>query len=152
MVTMLFDQWSNQKRFISFLNSVLPDPQGDPWSLIAMVATLCPASWEIARCYPSVTQRNFVDDRPRSSRSVDDAMAVLSKWDEWTRLLGLVENSDKSQFFHARPKGPRALKDAGAPEDNVSDQICILGHFFQPSQQRKLHKKSRNASMRPCHL
>lgn len=87
MVTMLFDQWSNQQRFISFQNFVLPEPehvssslpQGDPWSLIAMVATLCPASWEIARCYPSVTQRNFVDDRSWSSRSAEDAMAVLSK-------------------------------------------------------------------------
>ena len=152
MVTMLFDQWSNQQRFISFQNFVLPEPehvssslpQGDPCSLIAMVATLCPASWEIARCYPSVTQRNFVDDRYWSSRSVEDAMAVLSRWDEWTRLLGLVENSDKSQFFHARPKGRRALKEAGAPEDNITDQICILGHFFQPSQQRKLHKKGQD--------
>jgi len=113
MVTMLFDQWSNQQRFVSFQNFVLPEPehvssslpQGDPWSLMPMVATLCPASWEIARSYPSVTQRNFVDDRSWSSRSVEDAMVSLSKWDEWTRLLGLVENSDKSQFFHARQKG-----------------------------------------------
>ena len=36
------------------------------------------------------------------------------------------------------------LKEAGAPEDNIIDQICILGHFFQPSQQRKLHKKEQD--------
>ena len=54
-------QWTNQQRYLSFENFVLPNPelvnsslpQGDPWSMLGMVALLTPAMWEIARRYPT---------------------------------------------------------------------------------------------------
>ena len=49
-------------------------PQGDPWSLLAMVAVLCPAMWEIDRTRPQVTQRNFVDDRSWAAPTVTEAL------------------------------------------------------------------------------
>ena len=63
-----------------FQNFVLPAsestslPQGDPWSLLAMVAVLCPAMWEIDRTRPQVTQRNFVDDRSWAAPTVTEAL------------------------------------------------------------------------------
>ena len=38
-------------------------PQRDAWSLIAMVAVLTPATWQIMHDNPTVTFRAFIDDR-----------------------------------------------------------------------------------------
>ena len=67
---MLFQQWTHQNRIMTFDGFCLPEfehvhcslPQGDPFSLIAMVAVMMPAIYQIDREFPSVTQRSFVDD------------------------------------------------------------------------------------------
>ena len=54
-------------QILIFENFVLPHaelvssslPQGDPWSLLAMIALLTPATWEIARRHPSATLENI---------------------------------------------------------------------------------------------
>ena len=151
MCSMLMDQWTNQRRFISFQNFVLPTaesvgtslPQGDPWSLLAMVAVLCPAMWEIDRTHPQVTQRNFVDDRSWGAPTVAEALNVFSIWERWSAVLGLQENKEKTQFYHAQAAGRRALCRHGIPAANVTDKICVLGHIFRPLQQKSLNAKEK---------
>ena len=152
MCRMLLAQWTNQRRYVSFQNFYLPEPehvsrslpQGDPWSLLAMVAVLCPAMLEIKRLHPQVTQRNFVDDRSWAAPSVQEALAVGDIWDRWTHLLGLINNESKAQYYHATPAGRRNLLSHNVPAANVTDQICILGHVFRPSQQRSLNAKEQD--------
>ena len=63
--------------FTKVVRRVLPEPvtvsrslpQGDAWSLIAMVAVLTPATWQILHENSSVTFRSFIDDRSWSAES-----------------------------------------------------------------------------------
>ena len=149
MCDMLMEQWTNQQWFISFQNFVLPAPesvgtslpQGDPWSLLDMFAVLCPAIWEIDRTHAQVT--NFVDDRSWAAPTVTEALDVFSIWESWSALLGLQENKDKAQFYHAQAAGRRTLCRHEIPAANVTDQICILGHIFRPLQQKSLNAKEK---------
>lgn len=61
---MLLQQWTSQQRLISFNGTCMPGmeivtrslPQGDPFSLLAMLAVLTPAIWEIRRLHPRVVR------------------------------------------------------------------------------------------------
>ena len=108
-----------------------------------MVAVLCPAMWEIDRTHPQVTQRNFVDDRSWGAPTVTEALNVFSIWERWSAVLGLQENKEKAQFYHAQAAGRRALCRHGIPAANVTDQICVLGHIFRPLQQKSLNAKEK---------
>ena len=147
--SMLHKQWTNQRRYLSFENFVLPDaelvssslPQGDPWSLLAMIALLTPATWEIARRHPSATLKTFVDDRTWATRSVTEALQIETIWASWSRDLQLKENTAKSQYFHPQQKGRNEFIDRGVPVNQVSHDIVVLGHTFRGFLQRKISHK-----------
>ena len=143
---MLHKQWTQQVRYLSFENFVLPTPesvatslpQGDPWSLLGMVALLTPATCEIARRHPDAIQKNFVDDRSWATRSMTEALQVEAIWTSWNQDLQLQENNAKSQYFHPQQKGRQELIDFGIPASQVSHDIVILGHAFRGFLQRKI--------------
>ncbi|CAE7715407.1 unnamed protein product, partial [Symbiodinium sp. CCMP2456] len=143
--TMLLQQWTHQQRLISFQGCCLdaPErvqrslPQGDPFSLLAMVATLTPCIWEIVRRFPDTELRTFVDDRTWASPSAPEALQVLEVWKSWSDLLQLRENDDKSQFYHKSISGRRSLVDHGAPVTKVTDKPVILGTVFRGACQRR---------------
>ena len=91
---MLFQQWTHQNRIMTFDGFCLPEfehvhcslPQGDPFSLIAMVAVMMPAIYQIDREFPSVTQRSFVDDRTWAAPSANVALQVEALWTSWPKL------------------------------------------------------------------
>jgi hypothetical protein len=147
--SMLHKQWTNQRRYLSFENFVWPDaelvssslPQGDPWSLLAMIALLTPATWEIARRHPSATLKTFVDDRTWATRSVTEALQIETIWASWSRDLQLKENTAKSQYFHPQQKGRNEFIDRGVPVNQVSHDIVVLGHTFRGFLQRKISHK-----------
>ena len=143
--TMLLQQWTHQQRLISFQGCCLrtPEcvtrslPQGDPFSLLAMVATLTPCIWEVVRRFPNTELRTFVDDRTWASPSASEALQVLQVWKSWSDLLQLRENDDKSQFYHKSVMGRRSLVAQGAPESKVTDKPIILGTVFRGARQRR---------------
>lgn len=139
-------QWTNQQRYLSFENFVLPNPelvnsslpQGDPWSMLGMVALLTPAMWEIARRYPTVLQKNFVDGRSFASSSMQEVLDVQAIWTSWSQDLQLQENTGKTQYFHPQARGRQSFLDHGIPANQVTDHITILGHACRGFRQRKL--------------
>ena len=150
IMSMLHKLWSNQSRILSYENACLETPelvqtslpQGDPWSQLGMVAILSPAMWNIAREHPTVIHRSFVDDRSWAADTVEETLAVEQIWKTWSGILQLKENQDKSQYFHASAKGRRKLiEQGGLPHDKVSNQINILGHYFNGLQDRQVNCK-----------
>ena len=143
---MLLNQWSNQSRYLTFENFALPVPekvstslpQGDPWSMLGMVALLTPAIWEISRKHPNVLHRTFVDDRSWAADTVQEARDVETIWKSWSSILQLQENNAKSQYFHARESGRQNFIDSGVNASQVSHDIVILGYAFRGFRQRKL--------------
>ena len=148
---MLLTQWTSQKRIITFDGFCIPEyeqvsvslPQGDPFSLIAMVAVMMPAMYQIALEFPTVTQRNFVDDRTWAAPLAHTAMEVEHLWSTWSQALNLRENTDKNQYFHATAVGRRVFVAQGAGQNKVSDQMCVLGHTFRGAKQRSLTSKEK---------
>ena len=142
---MLSRQWTQQLRLITLQGCYLPNmesaskslPQGDPFSLLAMVAVLTPCTWEIERCFPSCTLRTFVDDRTFACASPHQAFRVLDLWRSWCDLLQLRENENKTQFFHKSIAGRRVLASLGAPADKITDRPVILGTAFRGAMQRR---------------
>lgn len=149
---MFFQQWTNQRRIITFDGFCLPTPehvncslpQGDPFSLIAMVAVMMPAISQIEREYPSVIQRSFVDDRSWAAPSATVALQVEALWTSWSTTLNLRENTDKTQYYHSNIAGRRSFANAGAPRDKITDQVCILGNIFTAARRRSIHAKERD--------
>ena len=143
---MLLTQWSNQLRYLTFENFALPVPekvskslpQGDPWSMLGMVALLTPAIWEIPRKHPNVLHRTFVDDSSWAADTVHEARAVEALWKSWSSILQLQENNAKSQYFHARESGRQNFIDSGVLASQVSHDVVILGYAFRGFRQRKL--------------
>lgn len=109
-----------------------------------MVAVLTPAMYQISREFPSVTQRNFVDDRTWTAPSAFAALQVEALWTSWSGTLNLRENLDKTQYFHIKAAGRRSFATLGVPPQNVTDQACVLGNTFSPAQRRSLNPKERD--------
>ena len=84
-----------------------------------------------------------MDDRSWGAPTVTEALNVFSIWERWSAVLGLQENKEKAQFYHAQAAGRRALCRHGIPAANVTDQICVLGHIFRPLQQKSFNAKEK---------
>jgi hypothetical protein len=84
-----------------------------------------------------------VDDRSWAAPTVTEALNVFSSGNGWSTLLGLLENKDKAQFYHAQAADHHALCRHEIPAANVTDQICILAHIFRPLQQKSLNAKEK---------
>ena len=160
LCNILSSQWLHQQRIITFDGFCLPEfeqvtcslPQGDPFSLIAMVAVMMPPMCQIARDFPSVTQRNFVDDRTWAAPNADVALQVEQLWSSWSATLNLRENFDKNQYYHKDIAGRRRFTSCGAPAGKVSDHICVLGHVFSGVKQRALVPKERERFANALHI
>ena len=132
---MLLGAWTNQTRYIEYDGCVLQTPekvrrslpQGDAWSLYGLIALLTPPTINVQNSYPNTIHKTYVDDRSWASNSCAEALAVERTWQHWTNLLGLRENTMKSQYFHQSAKGRRGFIENGISREKVSDSPCLLG-------------------------
>ncbi|CAK0848374.1 unnamed protein product, partial [Prorocentrum cordatum] len=130
--------WTGQLRYMQYQGVTLrrPEevgtslPQGDPWSMIAMVAVLhLPITAIVAR-FPGTELSCFVDDRSWKSSTAQELLAVGEEWRKWSLVLGLKESEAKSQHAHWTAAGRKQLLRAGAPDTTVTDAPEILGVGF----------------------
>ncbi|CAK0832491.1 unnamed protein product [Prorocentrum cordatum] len=130
--------WTGQLRYLQCQGVTLRQPeevgtsvpQGDPWSMIAMVAVLhLPITAIVARI-PGAEFSCFVDDRSWKSSTAQELLAVGGEWRKWSLVLGLKENEAKSQHAHRTAAGRKQLLKAGAPDTAVTDAPEILGVGF----------------------
>ena len=106
MVQVLENVWCDQKRFLTLDHQVQSNPQlvnssipqGDSFSLMAMLAVLVAPTHDLVARHPQVTMRTFVDDRTFTG-PVADIIAI------WSDALSLVENQAKTIYFHRTPAG-----------------------------------------------
>ena len=112
-------------------------PQGDGFSLVAMVAVLAGPSEAIKRRHSSLTMRTFVDDRCFAD-SLQEAMQVKREWGTWSTWLGLRENFDKATHFHRRRRGRVSFLSAGVAPDRITALPKILGVQLQALQKRRI--------------
>eukprot|EP00435_Cladocopium_sp_Y103_P038804 s136_g10.t1 len=137
--------WGDQKRFLQFMDQFDPVPekvsssllQGDPWSMFGMAAMLLPAAENVKRNHPEVIQVLYADDRTLAAGSVQQLQSAIDRWHVWGDRLGLADNRQKSQFYHATTQGRRRLVQAGVASDKVCGDIKILGYCFQGVLARK---------------
>ena len=106
-----------------------------------MCAILTPATWQIAAAHPRVVLKTYIDDRSWSAPSLLEACQVQDRWSTWTALLGLLDNTNKSQYYHARAWGRRALVEHGLPVNNITSQPCILGNSFRGARARSANAR-----------
>ena len=152
--------WSHQSRFLVYDGQVLSDPipvakslpQGDAWSLVAMVAVLTPATWQIRSDFPDVTLRPFIDDRTWCAKTVEEALMVDRAWDTWSKMLGLCENKEKSQFYHRTASGRAKFCEFGVPERMITGSPCILGVCLTPAVRRKCTLKEQQRIDDSCRM
>ena len=146
---MLLGAWMNQCRYIEYDGCILQTPekvvhslpQGDAWSLYGLIALLMPPTTNVQNLYPNTIHKTYVDDRSWASNSCAEALAVERTWQHWTNLLGLRENTLKSQYFHQSAKGRRRFIENGVSPEKVSDSPCLLGSRLQGLVRRKLCDK-----------
>ena len=117
-----------------------------------MVAVLTPATSQILHENPSVTLRSFVDDRSWCAESAEGALRVNEAWADWSRALGLCENTGKSQFYHRTAKGHAKFLECGVPESMVTSSPCILGVCLTPATRRKCKAKERQRIDDSCRI
>ena len=134
--------------FLQFLNEYNPTPekvsssllQGDPWSMLGMSVMLLPAAQDVARSHPETVQVLYADDRTIAASTVLELKQVIGIWHEWGQRLGLVENRQKAQYYHATTEGRRSLLKGDVPADQISSDARVLGYCFQGTLARKDNK------------
>ncbi|CAK0891341.1 unnamed protein product, partial [Prorocentrum cordatum] len=127
--------WAGQLQYLQCQGAALRRPeevgasltQGDPWSMIAMVAVLhLPITAVVAR-FPGAELSCFVGDRSWKSSTAQELLAVGEEWRKWSLVLGLKETEAKSQHARRAAAGKKQLLRAGAPDAAVTDAPEILG-------------------------
>ena len=152
--------WENQLRFLQYDNQCLPYgirvstsmPQGDAWSLVAMVLCLAGPSRQIQEQFPTCVQRIFVDDRTCVARTAREAMLIQEAGADWSTKLGMLENQDKIRHFHARAQGRSNLALAGAPQERICQDPCVLGVHLRGRQSRRNTPKEEARLASSCKL
>ena len=145
IASLLSTTWGQQQRWLFFEGLVHQTsidvsrslPQGDPWSLAGLVATLKVPMQQISNQHPQMTARSFVDDRSWATPTAAETVEVMRKWHSWSDKLGLRENYSKTQFFAADQSCKQALLRNGVPEQQVSCYPCLLGTAFKGTARRK---------------
>ena len=135
LVHILEHQWTHQRRFLQYAGFAHSEvqlvgtslPQGDPWCPLGLTAVLTAPMRQVAEDHPQVRTTLFVDDRTWSCRTLPPLVAAGRTWQEWSRVLGMVENEAKQQWAHRQPWGRAKLIDAGVSADMVSSTIDALG-------------------------
>ena len=146
VTAMLRSIWGQQERYLEYdgrstatsehVSSSVP--QGDAWSVLAMVIALTPAMADLSARFPDSILRTYMDDRLVVSHSAEEMRQVTEGWGVWAADLGLTENHAKAEFFHASAAGRRALKQEGY-EPSLAPKI--LGMQLQGRQKRKMTKQ-----------
>ena len=152
--------WEHQLRFLQYDNQSLPQgirvstsmPQGDAWSLVAMVLCLVGPSAQIQGQFPNCILKTFIDDRTVVAQSAQDVLSIQEAWAAWSRKLGMQENQDKIRYFHASAQGRRNLALAGAPEELICQDPCVLGVHLRGRQQRQNTPKEVQRLQTSCKL
>ena len=142
-INMLEAVWCHQLRYMALDSEFLTTPlqvgssvpQGDSFSLMAMLAVLVAPTSDLVRRYPRVTLRTFVDDRTFTG-PVDQVLAMKEGWREWSSILGLTENETKTIYFHRTPNGRKKFCEFGVAADLISLKPKILGCELKPSHGR----------------
>ena len=145
IATMLTTTWSQPQRWLLFEGLVCQSPigvsrslpQGDPWSLAGLVATLKVPMQHVSSQHLQMLARSFVDDRGWSTPSAAESVEVMHKWHSWSSKLGLHENYCKTQFFAADQSCKKALLRNGVAEQQISSFPCLLGTAFKGTARRK---------------
>ena len=154
------------KGYLQFLSQIDPLPenvsssllQGDPWSMLGMTIFLLPAAEDIARHHPTVTQALYADDRSVATSAACELIHVVGRWQRWGALLGLAENTEKSQYYHPTTAGRRNLAEAGVPEEQIVADLKVLGYCFHsvngrqanPTENKRLQKAQALAQRVRC--
>ena len=108
---MLLSAWTNQSRYIEYQGCIFATPrkgQELPSSTGCVVPLWsdCPANTSDDKCAKFAPEHHPQNLR-WASDSCAEALAVGRTWKSWTNLLGLKENTMKSQCFHQSAKGRR---------------------------------------------
>ena len=139
---MLTALWTDQLRFLEYERIVHPEaqpvrtslPQGDSWSVVAMVMALTPATNSIKAAFPNSVIRTFIDDRTVVSPTAAEAVQICHEWSRWSHIRGLQENLDKATLWHSTAEGQRQLRSQGVePAPNPK----ILGVQLQGAKKRR---------------
>ena len=144
LLQILEQVWCNQQRFLTLDDQILPRPdhvetsipQGDSFSLMAMLAVLVGPTRDLVTRHPSVTLRTFVDDRTFTGPAAA-VLAMKDEWRLWSQALGLVENQAKTIHFHRTTTGRAVFRAFGVPADAIQTHPKILGCELRPAQGRK---------------
>jgi hypothetical protein len=152
--------WQDQHRLLQYGGLTHPRPvrvttslpQGDPWSLVAMVLALAGPTADICARYPRTVLRTFVDDRTFVAPSAQEAREVEEAWGAWSERLALQENSAKASYFHCSAEGCRQLRRAGAPAAKVTQAPEVLGVHFRGRQRRRNTSKEEARLAEACRL
>lgn len=115
---MLTNVWFQQQRYMYLEQCMDPTcivrrslPQGDAFSMMAMIATLTPATVALRGQFPDVVHRTYCDDRAFCG-PIATILQFKDQWCKWSEALGLKENPDKSVHWHSTAKGCKKLQEA----------------------------------------
>ncbi|CAE7249161.1 Cacna1c [Symbiodinium sp. CCMP2592] len=144
-LNMVMSVWCGQRRYLQLFDAVCPNPalvstsipQGDPWSMLAMVCMLVAPLVDIKSSHPGVVVSLYVDDRSWVTDTAVECLRVAQRWRGWSARLGLNENGDKDQFFQISRAGRRKLIENGADPLKVTDSPKILGVMLKPASGQK---------------
>ena len=75
----------------------------------------------------AIKQPVFLDDRVLVAPTVRDLMIGWRSWQNWSRKLGLVENSDMVSALAQTSYQQHAFERAGIPIQQIHSQMRILG-------------------------
>ena len=132
---MLTNVWSQQQRYM-YLDIVRQSlPQGDAFSMMAMIATLTPATVALRGQFPDVVHRTYCDDRTFCG-PIAAILQFKDQWCRWSEALGLKENPDKSVHWHSTAKGRKKLQEAGVPAAQIQEHPRLLGCELAPRKGR----------------
>ena len=143
VLRILENVWCHRQRFLTLDDQVLdyPEsvqtsvPQGDSFSLMAMLAVLVGPTHDLVARHPQVTLRTCVDDRTFTGPAAA-VLAMKDDWRQWSDALGLVENQAKTIHFHRTQAGRAAFRALVVPADAISTNPKILGCELKPAQGR----------------
>ena len=140
VLRILENVWCHRQRFLTLDDQVLdyPEsvqtsvPQGDSFSLMAMLAVLVGPTHDLVARHPQVTLRTCVDDRTFTGPAAA-VLAMKNDWRQWSDALGLVENQAKTIHFHRTQAGRAAFRALVVPADAISTNPKILGCDLKPA-------------------
>ena len=155
-LNMVMSVWCGQRRYLQLFDAVCPTPalvstsipQGDPWSMLAMVCMLVAPLVDIKGSRPGAVVSLYVDDRSWITDTAASCLRVAQQWRDWSARLGLTENGDKDQFFQISRAGRRKLVDEGADPRKVTDSPNFLAWFSS----LRLARSPRVPSLKDCRL